>query len=774
VAEVPVGAVGRFAETLCVIRTRPYLQWLGVLVFVAALTATVVDYIFKSTVAMMVAPEALAATLARFYLVLNSIALLVQVFGVGWLVRRAGVVRGLGLLPLLLVAGGMVQLFGPLLLSALLLKGLDGALRHSLHRTTLEILYVPLTTRVRALAKPMIDVLGQRGGQAVASLLLLAAINFGWGRMALGSAVVMLALLWIALVVKLEKPYVGLFRSTLQGLGSGAEFALPSLDLGSLEKLLAALNSTDDREVIAALDLLVEQGRAHVIPALILYHPAPAVVERALAIFTKAQRVDYLPLARRLLEHAEPRVRAAAIRALVQREVERELLERALHDISPAVRAAAWVGLVAVGALQGEAAERRREELVDPRHPEVAIALAGAIRAQPHARFEALLLQLAESRSTRVRSAVAQAMSAMPTPRFLPVLTSMLADRGSRPCARRTLVGMGDVALEHLARTLADRGVARRVRRHLPRTISRFEGSKAVAILMPYLVDEADDMVRFRVLRALGQIRSEEPEVKLDEGVLLRARDELLAAAFRLRAWSAALRRLRVEEEARPRAAEITAADEHALQQLLEDLLVEQQAQVLDRLFRVLSLLDPKEDFSRLQRGLHSRRGEIRSSSIELLHAILQPPVREAVLALVDGRPEEGLPAAAGRYFEPRHWDRDALLAELVQVPNETLRGLAAFYAQQVGRSDLAAVVAARAAGENAANAVASGSAETSAATPPPAPAASCSTQSSDPAAWIEPLPPSIAHPDAAAAPPAGDTPAGDTPSDNEDEEGSR
>lgn len=58
-----------------------------------------------------------------------------------------------------------------------------------------------------------------------------------------------------------------------------------------------ALSSSDENEVLAAIDETTAQGRR--LPALLLYHPSPVVVKRTLATMTGRDVTPYL-LARKL------------------------------------------------------------------------------------------------------------------------------------------------------------------------------------------------------------------------------------------------------------------------------------------------------------------------------------------------------------------------------------------------------------------------------------------------------------------------------------------
>ena len=116
------------------------------------------------------------------------------------------------------------------------------------------------------------------------------------------------------------------------GLSGKAE--LPELDLGALETLFAGLNSSRDIEVIASLELLAEQHRERLIPALILYHPSREVVMRALEIFTEMGRTDFVSIADRLNSHPDRDVAAAALRARTAVLPDKQmLLERARRRV---------------------------------------------------------------------------------------------------------------------------------------------------------------------------------------------------------------------------------------------------------------------------------------------------------------------------------------------------------------------------------------------------------------------------------------------------------
>src|SRR5436190_8261218 len=156
-----------------------YLQRLLALTLLSTTAATLADYVFKLEVARSVSAQHLGTFFGTFNMSVSAFAFLVQVAIAPWLLRSAGLGRSLALLPALLSIGalGVVVLSG--FPSALMLRGTDASLRPSVHRGSVEVLYLPLSAAARGRWKMLVEVLGQRGGQALAGLAILGCIAAG-------------------------------------------------------------------------------------------------------------------------------------------------------------------------------------------------------------------------------------------------------------------------------------------------------------------------------------------------------------------------------------------------------------------------------------------------------------------------------------------------------------------------------------------------------------------------------------------------------------------
>ena len=198
------------------LRADPYAIRILALVLLGTVALTLVDYLFKAAAQTQFHQGELVAFFATASFVMSALALVVQVFGSGWLLRVIGVHRALLVLPVLVVLGASSFAATGTLAAALLMKGADGSLRHSLHRTSVELLFLPMADERRSRVKPLVDLVGQRGGQALASgaILLVAALEAP--RAILGVAVVVLGAAWMAVTLDVRRHYLDIFRANLR------------------------------------------------------------------------------------------------------------------------------------------------------------------------------------------------------------------------------------------------------------------------------------------------------------------------------------------------------------------------------------------------------------------------------------------------------------------------------------------------------------------------------------------------------------------------------
>jgi AAA family ATP:ADP antiporter len=663
--------------------TRRYLRTLLLLAAVTATTATLVDFAFKSVVDQELSAEQMVPFFSRFYFALNLLSLLVQLVAAPYLLRVIGVGRALLVLPLTLALGaaGLIVLTG--LVAAVLLRAADAGLRQSLHRNTFEVLHFPLSAQARKRYKASIEAIGHRTGQALGSVLIVLTTFAGLGLREISFGIIALSAAWAALAWSAKRGYLDLFRYSLRKGTIDPSAEAPPLDLPALELLMTSLNSERDEEVLSTLELLVSYERQRLVPALLLHHPSRAVALRTLEILSESGRTDFVSVARRLLEHEDDEIRAAAMQAVAGALSPEELRRDLQTAAGRTERTAILVALIAKGVDVNRFLAELDESVVRTGEPESQIALVRAVRYQREQTVGHLLLGLADTTDLALRRELARAFGALREPRAVDSLIAWVESRGTREHARAALVAIGEPALVGLSAVLSNTMRPRALRAHLPRAIARFGGARAVDILVDQLRRERDGWVRYKILRALRTLsetleQRRIPAVKLAglaEAALVRATDIL---ARRL-----AFTRAHVEVPAR--------ATPGA--KLLEAIFREKEEQALDRAVRIVALEHPREVLNGIVHAVRSRDRQVRAESRELLENVSERSFAAALSALLDDEvdDERRVELARAALRQPAALQRDyvSLLRELIDDESEAVRCMAAYHAGELGLSDL-------------------------------------------------------------------------------------
>lgn len=655
------------------LRSERYLRRLMWLTLASTVVATLVDYNFKSEVARKLDPNSLGRFFGTFNAVLNALALVAQFAIAPQLLTKLGVGRSLLVLPGLLALASATGLFMPGLASAITVRGTDGSLRYSLQRTAAEVLYLPLPAQARARWKMIVDALGQRGGQALASVLILISMAIALPGWAMALSVCVLSIGWLLLAATMERQYLALFRAKIKAGAVETRADVPELDLHALESLVAALGSTSDDEVLASIDLLAEYNKARVIPSLLLYHPSRAVVLRALEVLTASDRRDFAGPARRLLERDDDEIRAAAMLALAH-QLPKDALKRELTQPLPiAARAAVLVAIVEQDLDDDGSCTREIEQGCAPESPlETRLAFARAFRIRRYAHAVPQLVLLAQDAPPDLAQETACAMQQSPHPSYIPSLLAMLAVGRARNSARTALVAIGPEALEALRTASADLTLSRRVRAHFPRSISRFDSPAATELLLERLDYEADGWVRFKIIRGLGQLRRQ-IQARAHSRRLFEHARTTLRRAVHFMAFRVATERDQAHADwAKTKGAELLVAALH-----------DKEEHAIDRAVRLVGLLHKADVIHNIRQALAGTSHRLRAESLELLVNRVPSDIAQALLSLLDDTQDEGhkLARAADALNYPvpnaRYEERLALLLE---DDSEAVRSVAAYH----------------------------------------------------------------------------------------------
>jgi hypothetical protein len=193
--------------------------------------------------------------------------------------------------------------------------------------------------------------------------------------------------------------------------------------------------------------------------------------------------------------------------------------------------------------------------------------------------------------------------------------------------------------------------------------------------LQTQLLEESNGLIRFKILRALGRIAADHPEVTLDQTALRVATERTIDAAIELLSW-----RINLIRGAAAQPKRLTPG--HSL---IVMLLRDKERHAVERIFRLLGLVFRHEDLRSIHRGLANTNPKVRASSRELLENLLASPLRAWVLGLVEDVSDERRLAGLRPDLARTSIEYEALLTLLGDGRRPTLRSLAEYHARELG-----------------------------------------------------------------------------------------
>jgi AAA family ATP:ADP antiporter len=216
-ADQPVGREGGFK----LVFAQRYLLYIALLILLANLVNTTGEFILGKKVAQAAAAAVgggAAETEGRFigkfysdyFLVVNILTAVLQLFVVSRIFKYLGVRVALLLLPLIALGGYAVLAFGAGLGLVRVVKTLENSTDYSVQNTTRNVLFLPTSREAKYKAKAAIDTFFVRIGDFSSALLVYAgtAVAFSVENFAMVNLV--LVAVWIGLAFAVMRRYRGL------------------------------------------------------------------------------------------------------------------------------------------------------------------------------------------------------------------------------------------------------------------------------------------------------------------------------------------------------------------------------------------------------------------------------------------------------------------------------------------------------------------------------------------------------------------------------------
>lgn len=646
------------------------------------MVASFVDYQFKVVSKASFSDTAdLTAFLGKFYGRLSLVSLFLQLFFAYRFIRWLGVGGIIMFLPIALGLGSAVMFLVPGLTAAILLRGGDGALKYSLDKTGRELLMLPVPLELKRRTKIFIDIFVDRWFRGLAgAILLLCTLVFGLSIKWLSPIIFILLAIWLVMVFMMRKEYVNSFRTALEKRTIDlSEIRSNINDPSTVNSLIVSLASTNDRQVVYALELLASVKDVELKWPLkpLLNHRSSEIRLKALEVLHTHGDKTLITDVEKLLDDMSTEVRCEAIFFLC-RQSEcgiTETLKKYLHNPNRKIVTAA----VACIAKHGTESEKKllTEDIVqelmsdESRDGEMGrILLARVFGTIDTPIFNTYLDKLLNDSSQKVVKEAIDSIGQAKDIKYVPWLIDRLADKIYRGNARAALAAFGTSTFETLKEFLLDKRVRFIIRKNIPGVIRKIPVQESVNLLTACL-PEAEPSLKYYIVKALNNLRINYPDLNFDSRQL----------EFIL--FSEAKSYYEIYHVL------ITCGQtgEDSGLKLLKRALYEKQQQNLEIIFRLLGLVYPPQDIYSAYQGLVSGKKLLHANAIEFLDNLLRSDVKKYIIPILDEHTPELIIQKAEELFRITRKNKEEAQAYLIEGNDNWLKACA-IYSSIGTRSD--------------------------------------------------------------------------------------
>jgi ATP/ADP translocase/HEAT repeat protein len=648
--------------------SNSHVQLIAVGVLLIVLAKQLVDYEYNTlTEQIFVTQDAIArfqglVNLATQWLPLASVLTLRP------LLKRWGVGAIVFILPglMLVTSLGMAAVFS--IWTVIAVRTADTTFRYSAERAGREILYVPVPEDIKLKAKTYIDVGVEKGlGKALsAGVLALLVDVLGLRLPEIAWVVVALTGGWLAVTVLIRREYVRTLARSIQGRYASFQGLSVLSDASTQRVVRTALQSDDPVQTSFALDLVAQSAGTDTGPLAdtlhgLLDHDQADIRLKALGILADDPDAIELPRIRPRLRDPDRRVREEAVLAMVAQAPDHvdEIIASLLASLHADVRTAALACLASGELPQVQADEvlgaqyledRLERASEGDREARIELALvAGALPSHPSA--SRLLKEFLTDSDPQVVTAALRSATLLERPELHDAMIAALQPPTTREAAREALAEQGPRAVDALARSLMDEEAPPAIRRHIPSVLARVRDPRAAQVMLHSVVaPETDQILDYRTLKALSQLRVRAPEIPFDGSMVRAAIQRELGAAGRYDRARRCLKRVGADGPCA---------------RLLTRSLEEAWAERREGIFHLLGLLYEPEAMYRCYLALSGGGRRSRANAIEWLEETVdRETFDELTPVLGETSPERPLPDPRGN-LGPLLRDGDPWIARL-------------------------------------------------------------------------------------------------------------
>lgn len=635
-------------SSIKLIYNSKHLTALAAVIGIGVLVAKLVDYQF-SYISSRNIPDSqeLASFFGFWFSTFNIVSLLIQLFITRHVLSKSGVSTGLAALPIGIVFCCIGLLFIPELWIVIVLKGLDGSLKQSLHKSAVELLALPIPSDVKNKTKTFIDVVVDSIATGLAGLILIFVVRaFNLSPVFITILILLLVVAWVFMIMKVRDAYFGTFKEMIISKEKiKLEKRSNSLVRSNMKVVFESGGAKDIRYM---LDRVPEFAH-HSLKVLIidlLDHKDPAVVAAAIRNLKYVDRGHPVVKVHDLIYRQNDEIVLAAMQYLMTQDTKfpQQFFENYLDHESDYISSAALLCLAQetednpklaskynlnlrinlfLDELDRNEGNFRKEEVIE------LVKAIGYAKGENRHKF---ILRYFKHPDHELHEAAIVAAGNTSHERFLPLLFDELKDIRFRESAIKAISQYGNSIITYLIKRYKDPLAPKSLKKFLPSILLALGSDKAIRTLL-ILSQEGSLKYRTRITNELFQYKKSHGNFNISQRVYFKI---IRGECEQYRLLESCYYCQRIIERSNLYPERVIGINETgARKELIKDL-KDALEDNLKRIFNILALHFNSRDVFIAYRGLQSDKRETRSATMEFLEGLISRNFKTQLFPIIE------------------------------------------------------------------------------------------------------------------------------------------
>jgi AAA family ATP:ADP antiporter len=639
---------------LKMVLSSKHLLYIAAIVAIGSVTSAFVDFQYAYIASESITNEdELTAFFGLWLSNLSLVSLMLQFFFTSRIIKRFGITTSLHFLPLGISFGAIAILISPTLLSGILIKVTEGGFKQSINKSGLELLYLPIPSRLKINSKAFIDVSVDGLAIGVAGILLIVFTQYlQISIQAISVIVLLLIIYWIYLIFRVREEYINSFRVAIEKRNIDLDQQTLNLEDASIVKmLLNILTSNNERQILYALKLMENVKNVEFLPALkeLLIHPSDEIKELVLNLLKNFKETDYSEDIQSYCQDKNHKIRIAAMRYILH--ISKNPTSTADYFLSGSENQALSSALISIGweyrendafrnsldvrdIIDGHLQKSSETSLSAEDKEFIRINLARFIGIINEGELNPFLITFLQDKSEEVIKVALESAGSIKDSLFLPYLFKYLKTNKFRNYARKALIEYGEEVLTPVTQQFRDINTTEIEQISIARVLSKINSQRSVDLLWEFM-NTGSLTLRFEIIKALNKLRANDLQLKFDKKRIDRQikieNENFVKNLTAFTVESHISKNLTTESSQN-----IDGGLPQKARELLIKALRERLDHSLERIFRLLGLKYSSQDIYNAYLGISSGRTYLKANAIEFLDNVLEPKLKSIIIPIVE------------------------------------------------------------------------------------------------------------------------------------------